>query len=162
MTVTTPGRPATLPVNLDAIPDALKVLPRFVVWRYVEDVDPETREISWDKPPRNARTGGLASSTNERTWCSFADAATAYQRGGLDGIGIVLHRGVAEKHAEGLVGIDLDKCRDPETGTIDPWALKIVRAIDSYTEVSPSGRGLRLFVYGKLPAHGAVRSIREL
>jgi putative DNA primase/helicase len=48
-------------------------------------------------------------------------------------------------------GIDIDKCRDSETGEIDPWAWKIVDALDSYTEVSPSGTGLHIFVKATLP-----------
>src|SRR4051794_22911869 len=42
-------------------------------------------------------------------------------------------------------GIDLDKCRDPETGAIEPWALRIIELFDSYTEVSPSGTGVKIF-----------------
>jgi len=34
---------------------------------------------------------------------------------------------------------------------IDDWALEIIRAINSYTEISPSGAGVRIFCYGKLP-----------
>ncbi len=47
--------------------------------------------------------------------------------------------------------IDLDSCRDPETGHIEAWAMKIVELLDSYTEVSPSGRGLHVWVRGKVP-----------
>ena len=49
-------------------------------------------------------------------------------------------------------GVDLDHCRDPETGIIQQWALDIVEMLNSYTEVSPSGAGLRIFVRGDLPA----------
>lgn len=40
--------------------------------------------------------------------------------------------------------IDLDDCRDPETGEIQQWAQEIVRRLGSYTEISPSGRGLHI------------------
>jgi putative DNA primase/helicase len=50
-----------------------------------------------------------------------------------------------------FAGIDLDKCRDSETGVVAPWAQKIVDALDSYTEVSPSGTGLHIFVKATLP-----------
>jgi putative DNA primase/helicase len=50
-----------------------------------------------------------------------------------------------------FAGIDIDKCRDAETGEIEPWASKIVAAFDSYTEVSPSGTGLHIFVKATLP-----------
>src|SRR5262249_2289592 len=54
----------------------------------------------------------------------------------------------------GFVAIDLDDCRDPVTGNIDEWAREIVKEIDSYTEVSPSGRGLRVILKAKLPGWG--------
>jgi hypothetical protein len=47
-----------------------------------------------------------------------------------------------------LACIDLDKCRNPETGKIEEWALKIVRLLDSYAEVSVSGTGVHIFAYG--------------
>ena len=34
---------------------------------------------------------------------------------------------------------------------IDDWAWEIIRLINSYTEISPSGTGIRIFCYGKLP-----------
>lgn len=40
--------------------------------------------------------------------------------------------------------LDLDKCRDPATGALSPQALAVVNACGSYTEVSPSGTGLRI------------------
>ena len=52
--------------------------------------------------------------------------------------------------ADPFVGVDLDDCRDPESGEIAEWAQKI---IDSFTdivllEVSPSGRGVHLITKG--------------
>jgi primase-polymerase (primpol)-like protein len=122
-----------------------------VVWRYVEERDPETGEVSWDKPPLKVG-GGLASSINPKTWSTFPEALAAYQRGNLDGLGFVLHR--KEGEMGGLVGLDLDHCYDAATGTIEPWALEIITKMNSYTEVSPSGAGLRIFVFGDLPPGG--------
>jgi hypothetical protein len=47
--------------------------------------------------------------------------------------------------------IDLDHCRDPETGIIEPWAQEIIDRLASYTEISPSGTGVHIWVKGKLP-----------
>jgi putative DNA primase/helicase len=63
----------------------------------------------------------------------------------LSGVGFVF----AED--DPFAGIDLDHCRDSETGAVAPWAQKIVDALDSYTEVSPSGTGLHIFVKATLP-----------
>ncbi|MDA1196203.1 MAG: phage/plasmid primase, P4 family, partial [Planctomycetota bacterium] len=49
------------------------------------------------------------------------------------------------------VGIDLDGCLDPETGQLAAWAARIVTLLDSYTEISPSGRGVHIFVCGVIP-----------
>jgi primase-polymerase (primpol)-like protein len=152
---TTPGAPAALAVNAELIPAALKSLNLWVTWAYTQERDPETGEIDWDKPPRNARTGGLASSTNPKTWSPYDQALAAYQRGGLDGIGFVLDG------SGDLVAVDLDKCRDPQTGAVKPWAQEIVQVLLTYTEVSPSGRGLRLFLRGKLPPHARKKGAYE-
>jgi primase-polymerase (primpol)-like protein len=153
-TPTSAGRPQAQAVNTDLIPAVLKAVARWLVWRYVEEVDPATGEVDWDKPPVNAKTGGLASSTNAKTWSSFETACAAYQRGGLDGLGFVLHAQPGEDGGPVIVAIDLDKCRDPVTGAIDDWALQIIRNVNSYTEVSPSGRGIRIFLFGRLPPSG--------
>jgi primase-polymerase (primpol)-like protein len=145
-------RPIALPVLGANIPDALKSLVQWVVWKYVAEVDPETGETDWGKPPLCAR-GGPASSTNSKTWSPFNVALAAYQRGGLDGIGFVLHKKPRDE-SPGLVGIDLDKCRNPETGAIEPWAQGVIDRIQSYTEASPSDCGIRILTRGKLPAHG--------
>lgn len=48
--------------------------------------------------------------------------------------------------------MDLDKCRDPESGEVEPWATEIVNGLGSYTELSPSGEGLHIILKGKVPA----------
>jgi len=50
-----------------------------------------------------------------------------------------------------MIGVDLDNCRDPLTGRIEPWALEIVEKLDSYTEISPTGTGLHILIRGVLP-----------
>jgi putative DNA primase/helicase len=157
----TGARPQALPVVAEAIPEALRALARWVTWAYVEEADRETGEVDWDKPPRNARTGGLASSTNPRTWSTFDVAVAAYQRGGLDGIGFVMHRAEGDDGPV-PVAIDLDHCRDPRTGAIEPWALAVIQALNSNTEVSPSGTGIRIFVLGRLPPQGRKRGNFEV
>jgi putative DNA primase/helicase len=146
--------PTALPVLVQNIPDELRQLPQWVGWRYVEDgVDPKTGEVDWDKPPVNIKTGRKASSTDPQTWVPFEQAHSAYLRGGLDGVGLVLHRSDAAE-GPGLIGVDLDKCRNPSTGEIEEWALEIVRRLNTYTEVSVSGTGLRLFLHAELPPRG--------
>ena len=56
--------------------------------------------------------------------------------------------------------IDLDHCRDPQTGEIEPWALAIISRMNSYTEVSPSGSGLHIFCRTQQPPEGGCRKGR--
>lgn len=50
------------------------------------------------------------------------------------------------------MGIDLDHVVDPETGEVQPWALEIAQRMGSYTEYSPSGTDLHIFVQGDIPS----------
>jgi putative DNA primase/helicase len=124
--------------NFDAIPQELKALPQWVMWR---------REDRKGKPTKVPYTsyGSLASSIDPLTWSAFEIARKAYEKGGYDGLGFVFVREL------GLTAIDLDHCRDPTTGEIDDWALTIINRFNSYTEVSPSGEGVHILVKGSLP-----------
>ena len=52
-----------------------------------------------------------------------------------------------------LCGIDLDDCLDAE-GNLKPWAAGIVeRFSDTYMEISPSSRGLKIWTRAALPAN---------
>jgi primase-polymerase (primpol)-like protein len=77
-------------------------------------------------------------------------------RFGLDGIGFALTK------KTGIVAGDLDHCRDPATGLIEPWAQAIVDSFETYTDLSPTGTGLRLLVYGRLPGKGIKTARGEL
>jgi hypothetical protein len=133
-----PPKPQAVAVQPELIPDALRRLRQWVDWRY------DYRKDKWTKP-LSQPNGECAESDNPNTWGTFDEALAAYLQGGFDGIGFVV------TGDDGLAGVDLDHCRDPETGAIEPWALRIVQALNSYTEVSPSGTGLRVFLWAKLP-----------
>ena len=61
---------------------------------------------------------------------------------GVGGIGIEFF---TTDDGRSVGGLDLDSCRDPATGSIEAWALDVVEVFDSYTEVSPSGTGAKIF-----------------
>jgi len=134
-----------LDVRVEAIPERLRTRDRWVLWRAEHRHDKPTKV-----PYSIAQPSQRASVDAPPTWGRFDDAVDAQSCPELrmDGIGYVL---TAEDQ---LVGIDLDQCRDRETGVIAPWAQAIVQAINSYTEISPSGAGLRIFVHGTLPGRG--------
>lgn len=136
----TSSPPSALLVQPDAIPTELVNQPQWVCWDWLW----EPRRGGWTKPPVNARTCGRASATDARTWTDFPMALAAMQRRNYAGLGFVVC------HADPYTGIDLDRCRDPDTGKIAPWATEIMDQFDSYTEISPSGTGLRIWVAGTL------------
>jgi hypothetical protein len=128
-------------IKPENIPAELREIDRWVVWKY------EEREGKWTKVPYSAQTGG-ATGTSEKwrpSWSSFAAAGGRFEEGGWDGIGFVF---AAD---DDIVGIDLDSCRDPETGALSVWAALIVDGLWSYTEVTPSGTGVHILLHGKLP-----------
>jgi putative DNA primase/helicase len=122
--------PATVPIDL-------RVLPRWVTWRT------EERDGRPTKPPQRCDGEGYANSTDATTWCEFSDALAAVRSGEAEGMGFVL---VAD---DDLAGGDLDGCVN-EDGSVHPEAARIVGTLATYTEISPSGRGLRLFFRGRL------------
>lgn len=126
-------------------PAELARRPQWVAWR----LTPREGEPKPTKVPYDARTGRLASTTDPSTWSTFEEAAAFYARNDwASGVGYVL------SSDDPYVGIDLDGCRDPRTAHIEPWAKSIIKRLNSYTEISPSGTGLRIFVRGDLPPHG--------
>lgn len=121
------------------LPDSLTERSQWVCWREDE------RDGNSTKVPVNPYTGGFASTTDSETWSDFE---TAREHAIESGIGL----GFVFTEDDSLVGIDLDKCRVPTTGTASDWAATIIDRLDSYTEVSPSGTGFHVIVEGALPA----------
>jgi hypothetical protein len=129
--------------RVDNIPATLTERPQWVSWRY--EYAPG-RSKPWAKVPISPHGATKASSTDPKTWASLEDALQRYETDRLDGIGYVLTL------EDALVGIDLDHVY-PD-GTLAAWAAAEVNALATYTEISPSGEGLRLFIRGSLPRQG--------
>jgi len=105
----------------------------------------EQRDGKPTKVPYIAGGVGRADTTDLLTWRTFEQAAAALETGRYNGVGFVFCSG------DPFAGIDLDKCRDPETGEIEPWAQKIIDHSGGYAESSPSGTGVHIIVRGKAP-----------
>jgi len=138
----------SLPVDTEAIPDPLVDRSQWICWRA------EDRGGNATKVPVDPKTGRFASTTDDRTWSDFETALEYATTGAADGLGFVFTA------TDPLVGVDLDDCRDPETGRpLDP-ALSIITELDSFTEVSPSGTGYHVILEGDLPKgrnrHGSI------
>ena len=124
--------------HYENIPEELKQLPQWVCHR--------------NKVPFSPVTGAPAKAGQPVTWARFEDAVNACSN--HDGIGF-------EFNNNDIVGIDLDKVLDAD-GTLLPEAAGIVEIMDSYTEISPSGRGLHIFVKGDVPASGRRKGFIEV
>ena len=143
------GRPTMLPPIYRNIPKEMQERRQWVNWKLEESHSPNGKPYT--KVPLNATKGGKASTTRPWTWATLATAKDRHDRYSAQaGRGEVQGAGYVLQHGE--VGIDLDKCRDPDTGTIAEWATAIIERINSYTEVSPSGTGIRIICKGELPA----------
>lgn len=131
---------------IDAVPAELADRPQWLVWRYEAGESPE-------KKPRkmpyyvsgHVRSGDQGGDRDRERLVVFAVAAAAATRGGsggFDGVGFAFLPG------DGLIGIDLDAMIDPETGAISPRCAAIVAGCASYTEFSPSGKGVHIICRG--------------
>lgn len=139
-----------------SIPREMRDNPAWVVWKYEPAPSPEDPD-KVTKVPYSAHNGLGASSTNPKTWATFRKALLFHvDSDWTDGVGMVVTKDDA------FVGIDLDHCVDAETGEIEPWARKVVDTVNSYTEITPSGTGLRIFARGSLPPKGRKKGDFEI
>lgn len=110
------------------VPQLLQIIPRWIRWR---DIDGKKVPVQKINAPKE--------------WMSFDDAArdtTPTEKGGL---------GFVFTEDDDFGGIDLDACRNPDTGELTDWAKRIVNLFQSYTEISPSGTGVKIFAKGAPP-----------
>ena len=141
------------PPIIENIPEQLTERPQWVCWRL------EQRDDKLTKVPYTPGTERRASTTDLMTWRTFSEALEAYEAGEppYDGIGFVFCS------ADPFVGIDLDDCRNPQTGEVEPWAQNIIDTFgaDGYVEASPSGTGVHIIVRG-IQKEGARRGRVEM
>ena len=112
--------------QLSSLPAPVRKNGLFCCWRY------EDRDGRKTKVPYNPATGQRTQSNNPDTFTSFTVATMAAVDYSGIGVGIFGELGA----------IDLDQCLT-DSG-VEPWAQDIVTTMGSYTEVSPSGEGLRI------------------
>jgi primase-polymerase (primpol)-like protein len=122
--------------DLAAPPPALTplcLMPNWLVWRW------QRTAKGWTKPPfRSDDPNRHAANNNPSTWSTRPEAVKAVLAGKANGIGFAL--------TDTEIGaVDLDDCRDAETGAVDAWARTMISAApNAYHEVTVSGTGLRI------------------
>ena len=120
--------------KLKQIPEDLRRRRQWICWKYKVNDKGKLTKV----PVAPWATGhyGQASATDPNNVTTF-DMALEYARKNGLGLGFCFFSG------DKLAGIDLDDLNDP-------MALYIIGKANSYTEYSPSGRGVHIIGYGKL------------
>lgn len=127
--------------DFQKIPADLRASSSWLVWK-LGPLNPKTGKHS--KLPCNHVTGIQNDKSDPSIWVSFDTAVSLAQNDPrFSGIGL-LPMGK-------IIGLDLDKCRNKETGEIDAWAKDWITRLNSYSEVSPSGDGLHTWFLGEAP-----------
>jgi primase-polymerase (primpol)-like protein len=119
--------PPSTTVNADNIPTWLKAQRRWGLWK------PVWRIRRWEKVP-------VLSTNKPEQWLTFDEAMARKTK--EYGIGFLL-TGI-----ENFTAFDLDHCLDRD-GKPEPWAAELINRLSTYTEVTVSGDGIRMFVHGR-------------
>ena len=112
-------------MNLQNIPEVLKNNASWCVWKRHEEKG---------KIPYSPLTGFRAKSNEVNTFSDFNTAVRVYQNGCYDGLGMGIFHGFS--------AIDIDHCISD--GQLSEMARDIIESMGSYTEISPSGTGIRI------------------
>ncbi|PYU02462.1 MAG: hypothetical protein DMG38_00230 [Acidobacteria bacterium] len=121
---------------LPLVPIELKQKPNWVRWK-LEQADGRLTKVPYQL------NGTKASSTDPATWNKYEDVVNNAVISEAEGVGIMTDGS--------FVGFDLDGCRNPATGEITEWAQRVINTLGAYTEITPSGYGVRVYAIGQLP-----------
>jgi hypothetical protein len=124
--------------------DELTKHDRWVLWKLVK----KEGKDKLDKVPYHP-DGYPFDAHDPENWMSFDDTWRAYDEfyPNFSGVGFV------PAGLNNIIGIDWDDCMNGD-GQPNPETLKEIHSINSYTEVSPSGEGVRAFAFGDIPTNG--------
>lgn len=123
--------------NAFAIPSELRAYPNWVLWKFVNIGKEKLTKVPFHPQ------GFKASVNDKATWSTFDDCFNMYSLGGYDGLGFMFSDSP-------YAGIDLDDAQGDKE--IYDKQLKVFHEFDSYSEVSPSGKGLHIIIRGAVPS----------
>jgi P4 family phage/plasmid primase-like protien len=118
-------------VNYAGIPGELQSIPQWVLWK------PGKRPVQPDGSP--------AKVNDPLTWYNWPQVIEAYLDGGFEGVGFVLTSSL------GITVIDWDDCTDGDKPR--PALVPYLDQLDSFTERSPGGGGLHVWMFGNKPGN---------
>src|SRR5437879_4428146 len=121
--------PTFLRPNFGGMPDELKQMNNWVVWRYLP---PTSKGGKWRKVPFQPN-GKLADSTDRITWSRFDECCAAYAAGGFSGAGFVFD-GVPNENGLVYAGVDFDSeaFEANRSASTADW----IKRLGSYVETS--------------------------
>lgn len=120
-------------MNYEQIPDELKNINRWIYWKKIIK-DERAIKLCCDA------YGNSISVTDPNSYLDFNTAIENYSNY-VDGLGFVL--------GDNYCGIDIDSCIDNDTITKE--AERIINTVNSYTEISQSGKGIHIIFKGTIP-----------
>ncbi len=122
-------------MNIEKIPSELKFNALWCCWRL------EERDGKPTKVPYNPRTGFKAKSNDKSTFASFKVTLNNLHKY-LVMVADVFKGGLGLGIFDGYSAVDIDHCI--VNGVISDMAQDIIKTLKSYTEISPSGTGIRI------------------
>lgn len=136
----------------EEIPIDLMERDTWVCWKIEE-----TANGRKTKRPINPNTGSYAKSNDSSTWSDYETAVEMSKN--FDGIGFML--------GDGIFGIDIDGVEKEiqeylANEDVDNIVGEFIETMESYAEISPSGKGIHILVKGELPKGGRRRGNVEM
>lgn len=135
-------------MKTEKIPSELKEYPQWVAWQAKPKDNGKT-----DKLPISPVSGGYAKSNDPGTWGTFDQSVKHCESKKLAGVGFVFN-------GDSFAGVDLDNCITD--GKLAGWASDIIKDFNSYSEISPSGTGVKIFCKGQLSGGGIKKGDVEI
>lgn len=126
------------------LPDLLKGLPGWLLWRFQQ----KPGQVKPAKIPYyingKVRSGVHGVAEDRQQMSTYQRAFAACLAGGFSGVGLAIYPEFQ------VVALDFDNCVNTSGEIEVPWIAEL--ATVTYTEYSPSGRGIRAFMRGSLPS----------
>ncbi|MCC7351713.1 MAG: hypothetical protein IT446_14225 [Phycisphaerales bacterium] len=138
-------------LNIENIPEQLRQYNQWVPWRYEQ----RPGEKKPRKMPKLWNSKGYASVSDPNTWTTLENAIRSATVRGYDGVAFVF------TDDDPYTFFDLDKSIN-EDGILTPEAQAVVDLFQTYTEISPSGRGVKGVVEGTFTGTGINAGWAEL
>lgn len=137
---------------LHQLPSTLTALKQWVVVRLEPNDNPDQKPKKVPYCSHSRR----ASATNPATWLSYQEAYSIFSRpnSGFHSLGFCL--------SADITCVDVDKCRDAQTGDLNAEANQLLADFNTWAEISYSGSGLHIWAIGRKPGPNCRKNTIEV